>query len=90
VHHLDHVAVGFKLARRPSVVSETRCRLEVAVKDQRIEVCAVGPDDGAQLVVDVYLSEEVRVGQWLEYRATKRSGEVDVAGAAVADPSRNW
>jgi len=44
-----------------SVVGEPGRRLEVPVKDQRIEVRAVRPDDGAQLFVDVYLGEEVRV-----------------------------
>jgi hypothetical protein len=69
-----------------SVVSETRRRLEVPVKNHRIEVRSVRPGDGAQIVIDVYLGEEVGVGQRLEYRAMQCLGEVDVARAAVAEP----
>jgi hypothetical protein len=48
------------------MIGEPGRRLELPVKDQRIEVRAVGPDDGTQLLVDVYLGEEARVGQRLD------------------------
>jgi hypothetical protein len=66
-------------------MSEAGSRLEVAVKDQWIEVSAVWPDDGSHLVIDVYLGEEARIGQRLKHRAMQCSGEVYVTQAAVAE-----
>jgi hypothetical protein len=43
------------------VTSQSRCRLEITVQDERVEVRAVGPDDGAHLVVDTNLREELGV-----------------------------
>lgn len=57
------------------MMGEPGRRLELPVKDQRVEVRAVG----TQLLVDVYLGEEARVGQRLEYRAVECSGGVDIA-----------
>jgi len=61
------------------MMDEPGRRLELPVKDQRIEVRAVGSDDGTQLLVDVYLDDEARIGQRLEYRAVECSGGVDIA-----------
>jgi hypothetical protein len=69
---------------RRSVVDEARGRLEVPVQDEGIEVGSVGPNNGAQLVVYMHLSEVAGIGQRLEHGAVQLPGEIDVACAAVA------
>lgn len=68
-----------------SVMSEARGRLEVSMQYKRVEVGAVGPHDGSQLVVHAYLVEEVRIGKRLEHGAVQLFGEIDIARAAVAE-----
>ncbi len=66
-------------------MSEARGRLEVSVQHEGIEVRAVGPHDGPQLVVDGHLRKEVRVGKWLEHEAVQLSCEIDITRTAVAE-----
>jgi len=68
-----------------SVMSEARRGLEVAVQHERVEVGAVRPYDGAQLVVHTHLGEEVRVGEGLEHGSTQLAFQVNVARATVAE-----
>lgn len=70
---------------RRSVMDETRGGLEVPVQHEGIEVGSVGPNDSAQLVIDLHLSEIAGIGQRLEDRAVQLPGEIDVACAAVAE-----
>lgn len=58
-----------------SVMSEARRGLEVAVQHERVEVGAVRPRHGAQLVVHAHLREESRVGERLEYRPAQLAFE---------------
>jgi hypothetical protein len=66
-------------------MNETRGGLEVPVQHEGIEVGSVGPNDSAQLVIDLHLSEIAGIGQRLEDRAVQLPGEIDVACAAVAE-----
>lgn len=52
----------------PLAVHEARRRLEVAVQDKRVEVCAVWPYDGSELVVHLNLRKEVGIGKGLEHK----------------------
>ena len=70
---------------RRSVMDETRCRLEVPVQHEGIEVGSVGPHHCAQLLVYLYLSEVAGIGQRLEHGAMQLPGEIDVACAVVAE-----
>jgi hypothetical protein len=66
-------------------MNEARGRLEVAVQHKGVEVRAVGPRDGPQLVVYANLRKEVGVGKWLEHGAVQLSCEIDITRAAVAE-----
>ena len=82
--HRNGVGCDFIGCRR-SVVDEARGRLKVPVQHEGIEVGSVGPDDGAQLVVYLHLSEVPGIGQRLEHGAMQLPGEIDIACAAVAE-----
>ncbi len=69
-----------------SVVGQARGRLKVPVQHKGIKVCPVGPNDGAEVVIDPYLAEEIGVRERLEDRPTQLSGQIDVARTAVAEP----
>lgn len=58
---------------------KARSRLEIAVQDERIEIGAVGPYNGPQLIVDTSQCEVIRVGERLEHGATQLSGEIYIA-----------
>jgi hypothetical protein len=62
---------------------------EASVKYQGIEVGAVGPGDSGQLVIDVYLGEEVGIGQPLEYRAMQCPGDATRVTLRRLVPSRS-
>jgi hypothetical protein len=66
-------------------MNEARCRLEVAVQNERIEVRSVGPRNGPQLVVHPNLRKEVSVSKWLEHRAVQLSCEIDITRAAIVE-----
>lgn len=73
---------------RRSVMHEARSRLEIPVQHEGIEVGSVGPDNGAQLVVYLNLSEVAGIGQRLEDGTVQLPGEIDIAFAAVAKAKR--
>ena len=56
------------------------------MQDQRIEIQAVGPDDGA--VVDHHLGEEPGIGQRLEHGSPKLVSQVDVTHDAIVEGDR--
>ena len=58
-------------------MDEARGRLEVPVQHEWIEIGAVGPGDGAELIVHPHLREEIRIAQRLEDRAVQLSGEIE-------------
>lgn len=70
---------------RRSVMDKTRGGLEVPVQHEGVEVCSIGPHDGAQLVVHAHLSEVAGIGQRLEHGTVQLPGEIDVACAAVTE-----
>jgi len=73
------------MAAGRSAMNEARGRLEVAVQHEGVEVRAVGPHDGPQLVVYANLRKEVGVGKWLEHGAVQLSCEIDISRAAIAE-----
>jgi hypothetical protein len=66
-------------------MNEACGRLEVAVQYEGVEVRAVGPYDGPEVVVYVNLRKEAGVGKWLEHGAMQLSGEIDITRAAIAE-----
>jgi hypothetical protein len=66
-------------------MNDARGRLEVAVQHEGVEIRAVGPYDGSQLVVYANLRKEVGVGKWLEHGAVQLSCEIDIMRAAIAE-----
>jgi hypothetical protein len=55
------------------------------VQHEGVEVRAVGPYDGSQLVVYANLRKEVGVGEWLEHGAVQLSCEIDITRAVIAE-----
>jgi len=60
-------------------MGEARGWLEVPVQHERVEIGAVGPHDGSQLVIHAHLGEEIGIGERLERRAVQLAGEIDFA-----------
>ena len=55
------------------------------MKNEGVEVGSVRPNDGAELWIDAYLTEVLRISQWLKYRSVQLSCEIDIACAAIAE-----
>ena len=55
------------------------------MKRRRIEVSAVGPDDGVNFGVDAYLVEHRGIEQRTEERANKNRREIDASFEAVIE-----
>jgi hypothetical protein len=79
------IALATDSSAARSAMSEARGRLEVAMQHEGIEIRTVRPYNGPQLVVHANLRKVVRVGEWLEHRATQLSCEIDIARAAIAE-----
>ncbi|MDQ1490675.1 MAG: hypothetical protein QOJ23_3189 [Actinomycetota bacterium] len=78
---------GIALSRRrnslAAVLGSGAIWLEVSVQDQRIEIKAVGPHDGA--MVDGNLSEEGGILQRLKNWTPEFVGEIDITNDAVVE-----
>lgn len=66
-------------------MGQARRRLKVTVQHEWIEVRAVGPHYGPQLVVDANLRKEVWIGKRLEYRTAQLTAEIDITRTAIAE-----
>ncbi len=64
---------------------QARGRLEVAVQDKRIEVRAIGPHNRPQLTIHTNLREKAWVSKRLKHGTMQLPGEIDIAGAAIAE-----
>jgi hypothetical protein len=83
--HLPSPMPGCDVFGRRSVTNEARCRLEVSVQYEGIEVGSVGPHNGAQLVVYLHPSEVAGIRQRLEDGTVQLPDEIHIACAAVAE-----